>query len=401
MHLKTLNILLTLSILAGVSCQTYDFAYIAPSSISQSRQETVIEAKKLKPNVMLVVDNSGSMKWRVDGTNATNGTGPIRVEELKTAMKQVLGSNGKKARFGLSIFPGVNNADLCQATTEADVLGKLPTGDDDTDGTLQSNSDKVNGLIDKLVPNGGTPTAPSLEFVGKISGLNNASDFRKDYVILLTDGLPNCNKANQAKICGVLDAAGMQAGDSAACKCTSSDCGKTYCTSPTTKPNLCNDSEAVVREVQNLFDRDIKTFVIGFSDELNNSVGADVLSRAARVGGLPRPCTTVADCGPNNRCEVGVCSTAFYQASNAAQLQAALAKFLDLIVDPVCEYKLTETPTDPSLLAVLVDGANVARSDNTWQYDLGTIFFKGDLCKRITDRGDKALKIEFRVVQRF
>ena len=74
----------------------------------------------------------------------------------------------------------------------------LPEADDDA--SLLAHANSINSII-QAIPNsgpgqpvGGTPTSGSLNFVGNLEGL--LSEERKDFVILLTDGLPNCNKDN-------------------------------------------------------------------------------------------------------------------------------------------------------------------------------------------------------------
>ncbi|MGZ6163187.1 MAG: hypothetical protein ACXWLS_07655, partial [Myxococcaceae bacterium] len=45
----------------AVACQTYDFVPVAPLSVSQEESSTPIVVRKFKPNVMVLVDKSGSM----------------------------------------------------------------------------------------------------------------------------------------------------------------------------------------------------------------------------------------------------------------------------------------------------------------------------------------------------
>ena len=44
-----------------VGCQRYDFEPVSPIALSQTSSSYSVIAKKLKPDIMLMVDNSGSM----------------------------------------------------------------------------------------------------------------------------------------------------------------------------------------------------------------------------------------------------------------------------------------------------------------------------------------------------
>ena len=63
------------------SCQTYDFEPVDPLAIAQTTKETVITARRSKPDVMLLVDISGSMTKPVNENLVVNGT---RACDLRT-----------------------------------------------------------------------------------------------------------------------------------------------------------------------------------------------------------------------------------------------------------------------------------------------------------------------------
>src|SRR5207245_10298430 len=84
-------------------------------------------------------------------------------------------------------------------------------------------------IISKLVngrPGGGTPTGATLQMVGGLSGFV-ASD-RDSFVILVTDGLPNCNSANcqQCVSCNQ---------NPSGCSCTVNADGTSSCCNPTAR----------------------------------------------------------------------------------------------------------------------------------------------------------------------
>ncbi|MGA9523381.1 MAG: hypothetical protein WBV82_18075, partial [Myxococcaceae bacterium] len=84
--------------LAVGGCQTYDFEPVEPLALSQTTKSEAVLSRKKKPNIMLLVDKSGSMKFQV--TSSTT-----RLSEMKVAMNRFLGPYGNTARFGLAVFP--------------------------------------------------------------------------------------------------------------------------------------------------------------------------------------------------------------------------------------------------------------------------------------------------------
>ena len=98
---------------------------MGPLSISQENSSTPIVIKKFKPNVMVLVDKSGSMDQPIDATlpgctqaGTLCGTGdhakdnpcnvtvcPTRWSELNLALDSFLQTQAQTVRFGLSFFP--------------------------------------------------------------------------------------------------------------------------------------------------------------------------------------------------------------------------------------------------------------------------------------------------------
>src|SRR5215470_6729607 len=69
---------LAAAVLVGVvACQTYDFFPVKPLSVSQEESSTSIVLKRFKPNVMVLVDKSGSMDQPINpslaGCTTSNG----------------------------------------------------------------------------------------------------------------------------------------------------------------------------------------------------------------------------------------------------------------------------------------------------------------------------------------
>ncbi|MBL8915124.1 MAG: adventurous gliding motility lipoprotein CglB [Archangium sp.] len=417
--MKPFRVLATLVALAS-SCQTYEFNRVEPFTVSQRRQVEVFASKRLKPNIMLLVDNSGSMLLPTDTTNSACPAGcgsslqnrcpaacPTRVTEMRAAMNSFLTNRGNVARFGLTVFPQVDTGNACRAPVVVNESIPGPTRNDEgTDQALIDNARKVNDTLRTLTndPTGGTPTGGALNFVSTNPGLNDLNDGRTDLVVLLTDGLPNCNTQAPASLCAC-----AQPGQSCstqqinACSCTLGNCA-------TTTANYCNigclDSDNSVAQVRALFQKDIRTVVVGFGADVASGPGPAVLKAMADEGGFPRRCPdgTTGECG-GGACNTTthLCEQSFYAASNATELEDALAK-ISAAVDPEpCKFELAEKPDEPGYLSVLIDGENVSPSPTTWEYVEAqqAVIFTGDICERLrTSTPQEPVNLEFRIVKR-
>ncbi len=61
--------------------------------------------KQQKPNILFVLDYSGSMGWDTSGVFRSTGNGPSRISVLKSAMNQILDNNSDKINAGIgSLF---------------------------------------------------------------------------------------------------------------------------------------------------------------------------------------------------------------------------------------------------------------------------------------------------------
>jgi hypothetical protein len=314
-------------------------------------------------------------------------------------MATFLGQSGTVARLGVSVFP---TDPSCQPATNIDVQLPPPTSTDTgNDAALTSAAQQVNARIQQLTPSGGTPTGSSLEFLGTYGGLNDTNDFRDDFVLLLTDGLPNCNDNNPNQLCTC--GASCSAAQTTSCACTTSTCGSTLCAKG------CLDGDGAVANVKALKQRGIRTIVVGFGADLVGGDGPIVLNAMAKAGGFPRECPngTDAECGGTaGSCNATTkqCSTSFFQASNGAELAAALAKISQSFQGDPCVFTLSSRPSDPRYLSVVIDNQSLAASNTTYAYDFTTnkVTFLGDLCTRLTtSTTQNPVNVEFRIVERF
>lgn len=400
--------LLLPALLVASACQTYDFEPVTPIAISQTTQTRKVVARNLKPNLMILVDKSGSMNAPLNSMLPTCGncsgatcpsSCPTRISELRTAMNQFLTTSSTVARMGLAFFPKGEDTTFsptgCAPTSEIAVDLPAPSVSDTDTAPLTANATTVNmriqGLGSATPVTGGTPTAGSLTFLGSYAGLLDDRDNRQDFVLLLTDGLPNCNPANP------LSCSSMPPPPANLCT-LGPNCNGQYCRAGFL------DKDGVVTAVQQLRSRNISTIVVGFGADFASPEALDVLNSMAEVGGFGRKCPngTNAECGSNNTCLPNrFCTKQFYAAANATELATALADIQNLIAsgDP-CLFTLSDKPNDDRFLAVIIDGQTTAKGPNTWSLlPTGAVQFAGTLCDRVkSSTTAEPLRVEFRIV---
>ncbi|NOK21091.1 adventurous gliding motility lipoprotein CglB [Corallococcus carmarthensis] len=430
------------ALLAGIfgvaviaSCQTYDFEPVDPLAIAQTTKETVITARRSKPDVMLLVDISGSMTKPVNENLIVNGTRacelktdagvaytcgeeapcdtakcPTRWSELQGAMGPFLAESGKLVRFGLTTYPepppvtdpprSPTVPELCAPSTGAtgsfSVRAEIPVSLD-SDADLQNYASLVNDKLQGIPnggdgrPRGGTPTSSSLQFVG--TKLRSNAEDRDQIIILLTDGLPNCNDNNEFN------------GSSADCRCTLESLSQ--CTTPQSPyfKRGCLDKNASVTAVSALKANKISTIVIGFGAETSAGDGPSVLNEMARAGGFARACKASIDCGTGDTCDVatGLCGRSFYQAGNREELASALKSISEAILpgEP-CFTPLepSQLPSDEKLIVVYIDGERTLAGPDTWSLEAGGVRFTGSACTKLeASRPEDPVTVEVRAIR--
>ncbi|MBZ4414204.1 adventurous gliding motility lipoprotein CglB [Myxococcus sp. MISCRS1] len=413
---------LALGALAGVvtGCQSYDFEPVEPLAIAQTTVEETISALSSKPNIMLLVDVSGSMTLPVNPSEPTcmvrnnqgnlvvcgqslacpTDTCPTRWTDLQAAVPQFLATSGPFVRFGLTTYPeatGNSGVEACTKASATSVRKDLPAVEDD--GSLLEHANSINAILQGIPnfgtgqPIGGTPTSGSLRFVGSLEALKDPD--RKNFVILLTDGLPNCNEANEYS----------GAENPAQCKCTISATG---CSTAGTafERRGCLDTNASVTAVQELKAAGVTTIVIGFGAETATGEGTAVLQAMAAAGGFARSCADdPTACGANDTCiaATGLCSRTFYQAGNQEELAAALERISKEVINPepcLIPLKGPQLPSNPQLIVVYVEEERLQAGDGTWSLTDEGVLFNGATCDRIKNsRPEDPIKIEIRAIR--
>jgi len=403
---------LSISLFLALGCQTYDFQPVRPVSLGQTTTSVAITAKQLKPNLMLVLDRSGSMKLPFDATIAACGTCgqsgqpacdkstcPSRWDVLTDTATDFLSSSGKTARMGVAFYPTLsdatitdpgsgNSSNFCTAASSIDV--GLPSSDDDS--ALQAAADSVDFAIKRVGSTasplsggvgGGTPTGDSLVYVAAHAGFGSTIQ-RQSFMLLMTDGLPNCNAAS-----------GLNANvNPAACDCTDG-ASSTVCTY---YPVLdCNDFNETAIKVSNIRTGGVKTIVIGYGDVFGASAQKS-LQQIALAGDFQRRCQAGgAECNPSDTAcfqesNPNLCAEQFFRATSKEQLSAALAAVTSAILqgDP-CLVLLDPAPVDPTFLTVLVTEKGVTTAypypSDLWTFATqgadATLTFNDPLCSKM------------------
>jgi hypothetical protein len=399
--------------LALAGCQTYDFEPVDPLAVGQTEFEKEIVARNPPPNLLLLVDTSGSMNLRVDAS-CVGTSCDSRWEALQGAMGPFIEATGSSVRMGLVTYPTVDaqlSSPECGAARVDSVRQPLLTSTDEPT-QLASHASAIRAVIDSIpssAMNGGTPTARSLNFAGSVLPAQPEPG-RENIVLLLTDGVPNCNAENP----NVPDInGGASAG---ACRCTLgqqtvggtpvSGCFACSGTQASCQPNPvgCLDRDASVSAVSALSQQKIRTIVVGFGAETGAGDGFNTLQDMAQQGGFARRCDRNGSCGAGDTCDTATntCARKYYQAANQVELTQVLDAITKVVIvnDP-CFYPLAsdQMPSAEELLVVYfetdgpITSADTAKPPaDTWRLvtDPATredgrtgVEFIGQACERI------------------
>ncbi len=265
--------------------------------------------------VSLVLDRSGSMLEKGSTSTVT------KWDELENAVDYVVWKFETTIRFGLLLFP----ADATCGSGGPQVPVGLGT------------RNTVQHFLSTAKPAGGTPTAAALNNAAS-SMLALGDKSAPKFIILATDGGPNCNYMLSA---------------SPKCSCTLA--AADYCC--TSYPSSCYSGETCLDEQHTLdtitglrTKNNIVTYVIGLEGSAEYT---QLLDAMAVAGGAPQTGGT----------------TSYYKASNQTELQNALQKIATSVIS--CEIDLEVPPQYPDKVHVYVDGAEIKRDtahQNGWDY---------------------------------
>jgi len=336
-------------------------ACIGPPTVDSSCGAEVVAVLQQKPNLYFVLDVSGSMEEEIAPGKGT------KFKAAKDSIISVARDLGHRVSYGLGVFPGPDGGlaqDGCGAgkeafaTTEGDAItciNKPPSGPVLSDFTR---------TVSSLRAEGGTPlTASLIELAPTIEALAGPTA-----VILLTDGAPNCNSTT---LCDVVDCAlNVTSSEVLTGTCSPGDESNNCCDPEKADESgvqdplgFCIDAGPSAKEVGDLFEAGIPTYVIGVPGA---EFFRDVMNRLATAGGTAR----------NGE-------IAFYDASDTEELTDTL-RTIGAQVAQACEIKLKTRPADPSMFNVYFDAVLIPKDANDgWTLDGDQVTLHGDACKQV------------------
>jgi hypothetical protein len=328
-----------------------------------------LEAKLRTVNMLLVIDKSGSM------TDKPKGFGTDKWSAMKSALATALDKVQTQINFGLVLYPYNPivpipencQENCCAVSTEEDaVLVSVKPG---TQSVAQ-----INAALEQSDPGGGTPTASALAAAldyftnGKGAALEG-----DNYVLLATDGGPNCNDTLSC--------------DADTCTTNLDDptCIGNCCKDDETR-NQCLDDANVKAELDALTAAGISTFVVGIP---GTEAYASYLDGFAQAGGVP------ATGGAHS-----------YYAVSADQGVEGLVGVFETITTQLvrsCDVPLPEPPSKVELVNVAVDCNLVPRNTDDaksgWDFDQTpeptSVILHGPVCNGLQENGAQRIDVVF------
>jgi hypothetical protein len=326
---------------------------------------TSVEAEYRTANILLVIDKSGSMTDQPDGFDTDKWVA------LKTALDQALNNVPGEINFGLVLYPfsathqipldGCKN-DCCEVPTDAAAVN-VPIQPSATSTPL------ILDALNNTEPGGGTPTAAALQSALDYFTTGDGAMLTGDrYVLLATDGGPNCNMANSCD--------GTRCTPNLDGQCSIDNC----CSSA---GEFCLDDQSVVDRITELSALGIPTFVVGIP---GTEQYATYLDDFAVAGGVTNP----------NQ------PPQYYAVSAQGGVQALTQTFTDITTHLVrsCDIALTEEPPDLKLVNVAVDCEAVPFEDGAgWELSPAdhptSLILKGDTCSWIETMGASRVDVVY------
>ncbi len=314
--------------------------------------QTFLRERDDPPNVYFVVDRSGSMGTPFDRS------GLSRYQTARRSIVSLLRTIGHRVRYGAAVFPSKIAPDAC---VEGEQIFATVRGDPAECVTSGGVGPLLNDLSTRLAsyaPDGSTPTAATLEAIRPtLAALEGTT-----YVVLVTDGAPNCNFESRCPIYQCTLNIEMSSIDGRDCDDTFNCCDPLN-TGPNA-PGYCVDSDATESAISALADDGISTYVIGMPGA---EPYADVLDRLAAAGGTARGA-----------------ETDYYAVADADELTEVLGE-IGTGIAISCSIDLEEPPEDPSRVNVYFDGELVPADETdgwAWDGDL-RIEVRGEACDRL------------------
>jgi hypothetical protein len=293
------------------------------------------------PTLYFVLDRSGSM-------NEANKWNTVRY-----VLEDVALQLGGRAAFGAAVFPDPGT-DGCAVGTQV----FAPAVGDGLNGLAGPVDHALFYTLGLITASGGTPTAATLKAL--LPGLKGIKG--KTYVILATDGGPNCDASTScnASMCT------LNIESTSGCTPTGTNCCSQQAM-PGSPQLACLDAQPTIDAVAAIAGAGIPVYVVGVP---GSEPYAKLLDALATAGGTARATEPL-----------------YYAVSTADEqaLFAAISKIAAQVTGS-CTLTLDQAPPDPSLVNVFLNGSAIPQSGpNGWTLSGTTVTVLGTSCQAILD----------------
>jgi hypothetical protein len=324
---------------------------------------TSVEASFSAANVLLVIDKSSSMDDMPEGFELK------KWDALKAALEGALDGASPDMSFGLVLYPFGTES---QIPLECfDGCCELPSGPAAIQVPVtagESGTSRIMQALAETSPGGGTPTAAALDAALTYFTTGEGRALKGDrYVLLATDGGPNCDPDNTC------DAAHCTPNLDGQCEAGNCCAGEGA---------YCLDDAAVVEKLEALAAAGIPTFVVGIP---GTEKYAEYLDAFAVAGGVTSPSAPPA----------------YYAVAASGGVEQLSRTFVDITTHLVrsCEVDLGGAPGDKNLVNVAVDCQVVPFADGTgWDIDPeqpSQLAIAGEACEKLKAQGAERVDVVY------
>jgi hypothetical protein len=294
--------------------------------------QATVPIMPLPPDILIVQDRSGSMDDDQNDATCNGGCGAKSKWALVTAaINQVVSTTDTTVNWGLKFFADAN----AQCGVNAGVAVGVGTGSGPAVATaLTGSTTAIGGVVNGSY----TPTRAAVDAASAY--LSTLTDTNSKYILLATDGLPNCPEG-----------------------CTGNSCTNT--------PNAAETAnvEASITAAQAA---NFKTFVVGIATS-SDAAANTALNGFAMAGGEP---------------QAGA-ATQYYSVTDTASLVTALNKIVGIIAS--CTISLASAPTGFTNVVISATDANGTPvaipmdPTNGWSYDANkaNVILNGTACANL------------------
>jgi hypothetical protein len=281
-----------------------------------------------------------------------------RYQTAQNSIADLLKKIGHRVSFGVTVFPSRDTTQSCGPGQEV-----FPTtrGDPAACAANGRSGPALRGVSASLAafaPDGATPTAAALEAVH-----TTLSELEGDtYVVLVTDGAPNCNYEASCDASNCTLNIEMLSVDGSQCDAIYNCCDPRH--TGTGANAYCVDDASTEAAITSLADDGIRTFVIGMPGA---EPYAALLDRLAVAGGTAR--------GGDSE---------YYAVADGDALSRALTD-IGTGIAISCAIDLEEPPDDPARVNVYFDGELIPADDaDGWSWDGDQrVVVEGAACDRL------------------